>query len=319
MLNINQEITYRTITEIPELHEAVQLQLTTWGQESVTSMAQMAAAILHGGVVFGAFEGSRMVGFCYGFAGFKGGDVREAYVGSHMMAIHPDYRDRGIGMNLKLKQREWAMEYGYAKIVWTFDPFETRNAYLNLCKLGGTVSQYIPSFYGKDKLQLPSDRFVVEWELASERVVSSIEQLESRAGEKSASASSFSAYPSLLTCDRDGERFTEVRRSEVNFENVLRAQAKDGYEVKAGVDSGLGGGYGDSGISGFSGKASGFLIPVPSSAHQLKNEQTELFIHWQSELRQLCTEAFACGYRVVSFIRDEAPVNYYVLESGAKR
>jgi predicted GNAT superfamily acetyltransferase len=280
-LKTSHEITYRTITDIPELHEAVQLQLTAWGQESVTSMPQMAAAILHGGVVVGAFESSRMVGFCYGFAGFNGHDVREAYLGSHMMAIHPDYRDRGIGMRLKLEQREWALQYGYTKIVWTFDPFETRNAYLNICKLGGTVSQYIPSFYGKDKMQLPQDRFVVEWDLASERVVSLIEQIEQLEAKGNNITYGTSSYPSALTCDRVGEHITEVRRSEVD----------------------LG-----------SGNALGFLIPIPSTVRELKSEQPELFVNWQSELRLLCMEAFAYGYRVVSFIRDAGPVQYYVLE-----
>src|SRR5690606_17463366 len=71
-------------------------------------------------------------------------------------------------------QRSWAIERGYSAITWTFDPFQLRNGYLNICKLGGTVSAYMPAVYGTDQDADPSDRFLVRWELTSPRVCAAI-------------------------------------------------------------------------------------------------------------------------------------------------
>ena len=52
-----------------------------------------------------------------------------------MLGIHPDYQLKGIGKLLKDEQRKIAKEMGYKLITWTFDPLESRNAYLNVSKL----------------------------------------------------------------------------------------------------------------------------------------------------------------------------------------
>ena len=189
-------IQYRLVTDVGELLQAVELQKMVWIPDALSSMQHMRAAILHGGAVVGAFGGGALVGFCYGFIGYDG---IAPYVGSHMMAIHPDYRDRGIGMRLKLEQRLWAMEAGYGRIVWTFDPFESRNGYLNVCKLGGTVSTFIHNFYGVDAAGYPTDRFVVNWRLSSDRVARAIEGKLEPTGDAA-------AYPQLLPVEYDGDR-----------------------------------------------------------------------------------------------------------------
>lgn len=156
--------TYRSIEDYGDLQQLVQVQAQAWSADMVTSAAQMKAAILHGGSVIAAYDGDRAIGFCYGFAAFNG---RETYLNSHMMAVDPAYRDQGMGMKLKLRQRLWALEQGYAVITWTFDPFQTRNGYLNVSKLGGTVSTYLREVYGITADGDASDRFLVRWELSS--------------------------------------------------------------------------------------------------------------------------------------------------------
>ena len=59
-----------------------------------------------------------------------------------MLGIHPDYQSMGIGKKLKEEQRKFAKEMGYDLITWTFDPLESRNAYLNVSKLYG-ICRYI--------------------------------------------------------------------------------------------------------------------------------------------------------------------------------
>ncbi|MDF2669548.1 MAG: hypothetical protein K0R67_1854 [Paenibacillus sp.] len=273
-IGASKDIEYRTITGISELHTAVDLQRVVWGQESVTSMHQMAAAILHGGTVIGAFHEGELVGFCYGFAGFDG---KHSFLGSHMMAILPDYRDQGIGMRLKLEQRLWAIQYGYSKLVWTYDPFESRNAYLNICKLGGTISKYLPSFYGNDSSGVPTDRFLVEWDICSEHVEKAITQRHDH------SEQAESLYPSLITCDIHEDQVTSVCLNVNDPLSILLSR-------------------------------SGGTIPIPRQAQELKRQQPQLFAEWHRYVRDMCTEAFDLQYEVTSFIKGPGAIHHYVLE-----
>ncbi|QNK59227.1 GNAT family N-acetyltransferase [Paenibacillus sp. PAMC21692] len=166
-----KRLAYRSVTDFEELRELSELQGTAWPMDMFTSAVQMKAAVQHGGSVIAAYEGERAAGFCYGFAAYDG---KEPYLHSHMMVVHPDYRDQGAGTRLKQEQRLWAIERGYSAITWTYDPFQLRNGYLNLCKLGGTVSDYMPAVYGVDQAGDPSDRFLIRWELESPRVCAAV-------------------------------------------------------------------------------------------------------------------------------------------------
>jgi len=59
-------------------------------------------------------------------------------------------------------------------ITWTYDPLEAPNARLNLHTLAGVAHVYKQNIYGENFSALgkglPSDRFLVEWWIASERV-----------------------------------------------------------------------------------------------------------------------------------------------------
>jgi predicted GNAT superfamily acetyltransferase len=79
-----------------------------------------------------------------------------------MMAVKDSYRTRGLGMKLKLAQRDEALSRGIRHIEWTFDPLEIKNAFLNIHKLGAIARTYFVDFYGvsSSRLQggLPTDR-----------------------------------------------------------------------------------------------------------------------------------------------------------------
>jgi predicted GNAT superfamily acetyltransferase len=91
-----------------------------------------------------------------------------------MTAVLPEYRDLGIGRQLKLAQRDDALARGISLIEWTFDPLQTRNAYFNICRLGVVARRYLLDIYGSTSSPLhgglPTDRLVAEWHLASDRV-----------------------------------------------------------------------------------------------------------------------------------------------------
>lgn len=128
-------------------------------------------AVETGGQMIGAFDGDRMVGFTFGMAGMHDG---RPYIHSHMTAVLPEARDRGVGRGLKLFQRDDALARGIELVEWTFDPLEVKNAYFNLMRLGAVVRRFLPNCYDITASPLhaglPTDRLVAEWHLRSTRV-----------------------------------------------------------------------------------------------------------------------------------------------------
>jgi predicted GNAT superfamily acetyltransferase len=171
-------IEIRPVRTEDEYHTVERLQREIWGMQDVEIIAfeTLMTAHKNGGVMIGAFdvvEGEeRMVGFVFGFVGLTAdGRVKHC---SHIAGALPGYRDRGVGYALKLKQREIVLAQGIDLITWTFDPLESRNARFNFHKLGATCGVYLRNLYGamRDELNagLPSDRFQVDWRIASPRV-----------------------------------------------------------------------------------------------------------------------------------------------------
>jgi predicted GNAT superfamily acetyltransferase len=167
---MNAKISMRKLVTIEDMRLVQSLEKTVWGMESIP-IHQTYTAVTNGGLMLGAFDDEKIVGFSYGFTGFANG---KTYLCSHMLGIHPDYQLMGIGKMLKEEQRKFAIDMGYDLITWTFDPLESRNAYLNLSKLYGICDIYLENWYGEmdDGLNkgLPTDRFKIEWWITSKRV-----------------------------------------------------------------------------------------------------------------------------------------------------
>ncbi len=139
----------------------------------------LSTAAQNGGLVLGAFDGARLVGFVFGFLGTEDADDgRPAMTHlkhcSHMLGVLPEYRDQHVGYQLKIAQREFVLKQGVRLITWTYDPLESRNAHLNIARLGAVCRTYKRDAYGSmsDALNagLPSDRFQVDWWITSNRV-----------------------------------------------------------------------------------------------------------------------------------------------------
>ncbi|GAB4449916.1 MAG: GNAT family N-acetyltransferase [Anaerolineae bacterium] len=160
----------RTLTDLRKCHE---IQRTTWGYTDlmVFPYTQLISAAHNGGVLLGAYDGPDLVGFLYGYLGMSGAKL---YLFSQRMGVLPSYQNKGIGMKLKLAQRDQMLRKGIDLIVWTYDPLLGKNATLNIEKLGGIVRHYARDIYGavQNPLQmgLSTDRFLLEWELMSNRV-----------------------------------------------------------------------------------------------------------------------------------------------------
>jgi predicted GNAT superfamily acetyltransferase len=163
---------------IKDLHNADQMtgleavQQSAWGYDDrdLTPGSLFTVHAHMGGIVCAAFatnDPENPVGFAYSFpAVYKNKMVQH----SHMLALHQDHRASGLAARLKLHQRTRALELGYALMTWTFDPLLTKNARLNLGKLGAKAVSYHPNWYalrGGIYAGLPADRFFVEWDLTA--------------------------------------------------------------------------------------------------------------------------------------------------------
>jgi predicted GNAT superfamily acetyltransferase len=101
------------------------------------------AAAHNGGLVAGAFVGDRLAGFVFGFPGLEAAPVGlQVKHYSHELGVHPDYRDQGLGFDLKRFQWQSVRKQGIRLVTWTYDPLLSRNARLNIAKLGAVCNTY---------------------------------------------------------------------------------------------------------------------------------------------------------------------------------
>ncbi|MFF2530776.1 GNAT family N-acetyltransferase [Brevibacillus sp. NPDC058079] len=191
-------ITLRKLAKFSEIEQLEAMEGKIWDPSSAIPHHMTLTMQKFGGLFLGAFDGEEMIGFLYSFPGFTNG---EPHLCSHMLGFLPEYRKQGLGVQMKWLQKDEAAAAGYSKITWTYDPLETVNGVLNIAKLGGIVRTYLPNCYGQldDDFNrgLPTDRFLVEWFIGSNRV-------ESRQAGKN-STPSFEQAPDLLRLElKDG-------------------------------------------------------------------------------------------------------------------
>ena len=153
---------------------AVALQRETWGANfsEVVPPALLWAVQHVGGIAAGAFDKRNvLLGMVFGISGVRDGELAHW---SDMLAVRPDMRGSGLGIALKAYQRETLLELGIRRVFWTFDPLESRNAYINFSKLGVVAREYLRDAYGESDSVLHqgigTDRLIAEWRLDSARV-----------------------------------------------------------------------------------------------------------------------------------------------------
>jgi predicted GNAT superfamily acetyltransferase len=142
----------------------------TWPMKQGTEITpNLLMAMVHNGAYLSAaFVKGKCVGSAFAFPATTEG----LHLHSHMTAVLDEYRDQGVGYALKIDQWHWAKKNNYPEISWTFDPLVSRNAKLNLIKLGVNISSYHPNFYGDmpDALNAgdESDRLMVSWKVVGD-------------------------------------------------------------------------------------------------------------------------------------------------------
>jgi predicted GNAT superfamily acetyltransferase len=267
----------RTIEESRQVEEII---LQAWGGDATISIPDhltITMAKEGGGLVLLARDGSRPVGFCWGFLSFFGKDQKLKHC-SHMAGVVPDYQGRQVGEQIKWAQRISVLEMGINLITWTFDPLETKNARLNLCKLGAVCRQYRRDIYGelRDSLNygIATDRFYMEWWLDSPWVESHVNKVHS-----------------------------ELSVAEWKQNGAIMLGQPDGIEDTSLPDGQL--------LSRI-GKPPYLLIAVPRNYQQMKQQDLELARKWRLRTRRLFEEAFESDYTAIDLLVGEK-FCYYVL------
>ena len=288
----------KIIESAEDLPEVEELQRQVWpGSETdVVPLHMLRAAVHSGGLVIGAYEQldgagdekQTLTGFVFGFPGIyptpDGPRIKHC---SHMMGILPGRRDQGLGFRLKRAQWQMVRKQGMDRITWTYDPLLSRNAHLNIARLGAVCNTYEVSFYGpmRDGLNigLDSDRFEVDLWVNSRRV-------ERRLGNDT--------RPELKRAD------FEAALAEIL--NPVRFNPA-GFPVPP--DS-------PSPVPAYQDKLC--LVEIPADFNALKAADFDLARAWRAHSRAVFTGLFAEGFLVTDFIYEPgAPArSFYVLSHG---
>lgn len=273
----------RPITTLDDCRKVAALERDVWGYpdgEDVVPPPVLIVSVKRGGILLGAFDAAgEMKGFVYSMPGVKDGRLMQW---SHMLGVVPDARDAGLGLRLKLAQRDHALRMGIDLVEWTFDPLQALNAHLNFTRLGVVVEEYEENIYGDSTSPLhqgaPTDRFVAEWRLTSPHV-------ERRLGSPSASLLRDSAVMSAVL---------------VNPSSESSGRLAPGAPV---LDS----------------FAERLLVEIPTDFGGMLARDPALALEWRLTTRSIFRTYLARGYRVVDFfLSREAGRGQYLLAPKPK-
>jgi len=268
----------RKLATADEYLEAERLQRTVWNfpEREIIPLNELVVMQKHGGHVFGGFDGRLMAAFCFGMPAYRDG---KAYHYSRMLGVLPGRQDSGLGYAMKLKQREYVQEQGLDLVMWTFDPLQSRNAYLNIEKLGCVIREYLVNLYpasgSKFNEGLESDRFTTEWWINSRRVTDSI------AGRRR-------SY--------DLEEFPPAIET-----RVTQTGWREPVQVKLG------------------GRRKRISIEIPDDIDALKKDDLPLAQRWREATRRAFVRAFKAGYVAHGFLgvpEVGRRRSFYLLEKG---
>jgi predicted GNAT superfamily acetyltransferase len=274
--------TIRDIECLSELKDMLRLEKEIWGlaDADVTPLTLAIALRAAGGISLGAFDRGELVGFASAFPSLDEGRVG---FHSHMLAVHPGSRERGLGFRLKLAQRERALAIGVKEMTWTFDPLRSKNAHLNFSKLGVISDTYKADFYGNQSssplFRNSTDRLWVRWHMADSRV-------EARLNGKETGALALDSLSHLEPL--------------VRFNGAGRPALAD---VTAALSR------------------QRVAIEIPGDIERVESEDKALAREWRLRTRQAFTEALEAGFIVKEFcrsIRGQQGPGAYLLERGGE-
>jgi predicted GNAT superfamily acetyltransferase len=233
------------------------------------------------------------VGFSYGFVGVK--DKRIAFRSpknlcfySQYTAVKAELQSCGLGVAIKEFQKQQVLNLlGISTITCTYDPLTGVNAWRNIHYFGMEVEEYRISTYGEfggllNRLDVPSDRFFLSWDLRAEKM-RGISSRHSPPPERQ------SVLP--VEC-----RQIQGRNGSLMLEVVDAADLDKDEET--------------------------LFVRIPLDFYQMLRETDvedravrEIPLRWRLETRAFFESAFKRRYEVMDFYQtdDKPPKNFYVL------
>jgi predicted GNAT superfamily acetyltransferase len=297
-LGANDYFYLRILEDAQEMTLVEDLQKIVWpgNDTDIVPKHLLLTAAHNGGLVIGAFEdaacSTALVGFVFSFPGlYETPDGPRLKHCSHMLAVHPSFRDQGIGFALKRAQWQMVRQQGIDRITWTYDPLQSRNAYLNIARLGGVCNCYLPDAYGemRDGLNsgLPSDRFQIDWWVNSHRV---------------------------------SRRLSRRARVRLDLKHFLEAEIRIINPTEIGPDGlpkPVDTRHTD--VLAKDSKADALLLlEIPADFQALKAMNMDLALAWRLHTRNMLATLFNQGYLATDFVYlpEPNPRSFYVLSHG---
>lgn len=284
------------ILEAPEDFAAVEnLQRVVWpGDEVEIVPAHLLIAAVHsGGLLIGAYAPD-LVGFVFGFPGlYATPDGPRPMHYSHMLAVHPDYRNSGVGFLLKRAQWQMVRRQGLDRITWTYDPLLSRNAHLNIARLGAVCNTYLRNHYGelRDGLNrgVSTDRLQVDWWINSQRVM---RRLSKHARQQLDLAHYLAAGTGILNPTHLNEAGLPIPSPGSPLDGLPRTSMESERPL--------------------------LLVEIPADFAAIKTADLALAQDWRLHTRQLFEGLFTRGYLITDFIHlpGATPRSFYVFSHG---
>ncbi len=236
---------------------------------------------------------ARFVAFSYGFVGVRNKEVafkkaENLRFYSQYTGIRDEFRGYGLGAAIKEFQREKVRDlFGIRTITCTYDPLTGVNAWRNVHHFGMEVEEYRVATYGEyggllNRLDVPSDRFFMTWDLARPAV--------------SGDSPWASAVSEDLCVIRCREERVSGRSGPLELEILTGVELEPADEI--------------------------VFARIPRDFYKMLRETDvdqadvrEIPIRWRAETRRLFQALFARGYAVADFFATSLPRagNYYVL------
>ena len=273
----------RLLEKASEMRATEKLTDEIWrGGELDIVPSHMITAIIHnGGFAFGAFENEQMVGYIFGFPGFSSSKNLQLKHCSHQMGVHPNHRGKNIGFALKKAQRQMVRQQGLDLITWTYDPLLSRNAYLNIARLGAICNTYKRNEYGDmiDGLNagITSDRFQVDWWVNTKHVSQHLDAEN---------------QPNYQETDSQ-TLYTPERNAGLGL--LIPPKHHSPPSKKR------------------------LLLEIPSNYQSIREKNISLAQDWRFFTREIFEEVFNAGYIVTDFIYERSgitPRSFYVLSTA---
>lgn len=275
----NQHIfTISPLTQPENLKQVMELQALVFGDAPINHIPLPTLMNYHynGQHLLGIFEDDQLFGFAMAYFGTYNRDPERPAMANlklvlERIAVHPDYRNIGLGTQLMRNLREHAVRQAVRLVTAAFSPLNGRMANLMIRKLGAVIQYYVPDYFDPeifvDYASPTSGQVVAEWWLTKNRVE------ERLFGERA-----------LLTLDQYLDANTPIINPTSTSAQELPMPSEDAPHID---------------------NESMILVEIPADYDALAQRDTKLAVAWCDHIQAVMQMAFEQGYIATDFLYGE--------------